>query len=214
MKRDLTSKLAAAGIELSKANEEKLARALDTVLAAFQEEMRANIAPQIEDAQQRLTETAQQLSNDAGTSSRSFERDLESYRQNARQMNSEIERLNERVRKLNVALDQDAEKRTAHQSRRMLIGWSMVAGIVLGATLTVLAASWKAHRATERAVEAQRAAETHTASLRAFQSRYGLVLGQTEGGRPMFILPEGLRMTKVFGQGTPLNRINGWIVEN
>lgn len=214
MKRDLTSKLAAAGLELSKANEEKLARALDTVLAEFQEEMRASIAPEIEHARQRLTETAQRLSSAAESSSKSFGRDLESYRQSARQTHSEFETLAEKVRKLDLTLHQGTERHRERQRGRALIGWSIVAGMAIGAALTALTASWMAHRATERAAEAQRAVEAHTASLRAFQSRYGLILGQTEGGRPMFILPEGLRMAKAFGQGTPLNRINGWIVED
>lgn len=213
MKRDLTLRLAATGLDLSKANEEKLAKALDATLTEFQAEMRASMAPQIEATRQKLNTTVQQLSNAAEISSKSFGRDLESYRQSARQTHSEIETLAGKVRKLTRQLDRSVEQRTERLNTKTLIGWSMLAGIVIGAALTVLTASWMAHRATERAAAVQKAAETHLASLTAFQRRYGLILGQSEGGRPMFILPEGHRMTKAFGQGTPLNRINGWIVE-
>jgi hypothetical protein len=106
-------------------------------------------------------------------------------------------------------------------------GWLVMGGMVIAAVLVVLVtgtvaaynATW-AMQASKRATEAQERAQVAQESLKAtntaledFQRDYGLKIGRSKGGLPMFILEKGKRMKFAAWQGTVGNRINGWIVE-
>jgi hypothetical protein len=223
MKLDLTSKLASVGLELSKANTEKLEQALDTVLAEFRAEMQAEITPKIEAGKHQLDEAiaaslitskeiATRLSRDAETSSKSFGTSLESYRDYARKMNSTVETLAEKVRTLQHDLDQKSETIHVNTQSRRVAGVILATGVVIGVALVLLGGSLMASRAQERAVQAQEREKRHLATLEAFQRLYGVSLAMSLDGTPLFDLPPGKKLVSTKGLFDMLDRTNRWRV--
>lgn len=229
MKPDLTSKLAAAGIELSKANEEKLGEALDVLLEEFQAEAQASIAPQIRGVHRKTSEAVQRLTNAESSFSESYENAhknyesmIEAYELRAKQrdnltefkfngLRAKIGHLFETVDQLEAERFEERaiEQRTSRRLMGRLIGWSILIGMAAGAALTLLIASWLDFRAQERAMEAQAVMGEHLTPITASQSLYEATLGQTERGKLIFTLSEGREMPITFERRAALNRVNG-----
>lgn len=223
MKLDLTSKLASVGLELSKANTEKLERALDTVLAEFRAEMQAEIAPKIEAGKHQLDEAiavslkaskeiATRLSRDAEASSKNFGTSLENFVDYARKVNSVVETLAEKVRTLQHDLDQKSETIRVNTQSRRVAGMILATGVVIGVGLVVLGGALAASRAQERAAQAQAWEERHLTTLEAFERRYGVSLAMSPDGTPLFDLPPGKKLVSTKGLFDMLDRNNRWRV--
>jgi hypothetical protein len=256
MNSDLTSKLAAAGLELSKANEEKLDLVFDIAMSQLQDEMRSQTDDELQFARNKLNAAELERSNIAAISLKSFENALARYKMSVEQ--SEIQnqtstsnveqaaqKFIETAREREVNLfrmiqrqEQDLEEKSKdlikqfaevkkHYAELKRWGWLVMGGMVIAAVLVVLVtgtvaaynATW-AMQASKRATEAQERAQVAQESLKAtntaledFQRDYGLKIGRSKGGLPMFILEKGKRMKFAAWQGTVGNRINGWIVE-
>lgn len=190
MKPDLTSKLAAAGIELSKANEEKLGEALDVLLETFQAEAQATIAPQIQGTQRKMNEAVRRLTSAERSFSESYENAHRNYESMIKDYEHRVEQianltkfqfkgLRAKIGHLFETVDQLEAERfeerriEQHKNRRLIgrsIGWSILVGMAAGAALTFLMISWLDLRAQERAVEAQIGAREHLTSMRAAPS--------------------------------------------